>query len=123
MNSTTCHGLLVIDKPSGMTSRAVVDLAQQWFPRGTRIGHTGTLDPLASGVLVLCVGVGTRLTEYVQDMPKRYHAGIELGASSDTDDAEGTLTPVECAHIPTSEEVQAGLGSFLGEIEQVPPRF
>ena len=73
-------GLLVIDKPAGITLRDVVNRVQRWFPRGTRIGHTGTLDPLATGVLVLCVGVATRLTEYVQRMPKIYRAGILLGA-------------------------------------------
>src|SRR5947208_4775042 len=88
------HGLLVIDKPHGVTSRAAVDRALHWFPRGTKLGHTGTLDPLATGVLVLCVGRATRLTEFVQDMPKSYLAEITLGARSATDDAEGPLTPV-----------------------------
>src|SRR4029077_12123915 len=87
------HGLLVIDKPTGITSRAVVDRAQSWFPRGTRIGHTGTLDPLATGVLVLCIGNATRLTEFIQRMSKVYRAGIVLGATSDADDADGTITP------------------------------
>src|SRR6516165_6771572 len=96
-----CHGLLVIDKPAGITSRAAVDRAQRWFPRGTRIGHTGTLDPLATGVLVLCIGHATRLAEYVQRMPKTYRAGIILGARSDTDDADGTLTPVPGATAPS----------------------
>src|SRR5215475_1024185 len=87
-------GLLVLDKPGGLTSRDAVDAALRWFPRGTRVGHTGTLDPLATGVLVLCVGVATRLTEYVQDMAKTYHAGLLLGHRSDTDDADGTVTQV-----------------------------
>src|SRR5262249_8838551 len=65
-------GLLVIDKPAGVTSRAGVDHALRWFGRRTRLGHTGTLDPLATGVLVLCVGGATRLTEYVQRMGKTY---------------------------------------------------
>src|SRR5919202_2681189 len=86
-------GLLVLDKPGGLTSRDAVDRALRWFPRGTRGGHTGTLDPLATGVLVLCVGAATRLTEYVQAMPKTYRAGVLLGARSDTDDADGTVTP------------------------------
>src|SRR3954447_10617761 len=94
------HGLLVLDKPGGMTSRDVVDRAQRWFPRGTRIGHTGTLDPLATGVLVLCVGTATRLTEYVQAMAKTYRAGVLLGATSDTDDVDGTMTPRTVANPP-----------------------
>src|SRR5436309_15417286 len=88
---TQWNGLLVLDKPAGMTSRDAVDRAQRWLPRGTRIGHTGTLDPLATGVLVLCVGAATRLTEYVQDMRKTYRAGVLLGARSDTDAAEGEV--------------------------------
>src|SRR5437868_15031586 len=86
-------GLLVLDKPTGFTSRRAVDRAQRWFPRGTRIGHTGTLDPLATGVLVLCLGVATRLTEYIQAMGKTYRTRLLLGARSDTDDVDGTVTP------------------------------
>ena len=78
----TFHGLLVIDKPRGITSRDVVNRSQRWFPRGTRLGHTGTLDPLATGVLVLCVGSATRLAEYVQAMPKVYRAAIVLGGTN-----------------------------------------
>ena len=117
------NGLLVLDKPSGITSRAAVDCAQAWFPKKTRIGHTGTLDPLASGVLVLCIGVATRLTEYVQRMPKVYRAGITLGATSDTDDADGTITSTPDTGVPTREQVEQELAAFLGEIEQVPPAY
>ncbi len=129
------HGLLVLDKPSGITSRAAVDRAQSWFPRGARIGHTGTLDPLASGVLVLCIGVATRLTEYVQRMPKVYRATITLGATSDTDDADGTITPfsplplgagpgVRASDVvPSRVDVDQALATFIGTISQVPPAF
>ncbi len=116
-------GLLVLDKPSGITSRTAVDRAQKWFPRGTRIGHTGTLDPLASGVLVLCIGVATRLTEYVQRMPKVYRATITLGAVSDTDDADGVITPTPAAVEPTRDEVERTLTHFIGKIKQVPPAY
>jgi tRNA pseudouridine55 synthase len=116
-------GLLVIDKPSGITSRDVVNRAQRWFPRGARIGHTGTLDPLASGVLVLCVGAATRLTEYVQAMPKIYRAGVILGATSDTDDADGTVTPTIDAPIPTRMHIEEALAGFIGTIAQIPPAY
>jgi tRNA pseudouridine55 synthase len=116
-------GLLVIDKPGGMTSRDVVNRAQRWFPLGTRIGHTGTLDPLATGVLVLGVGMATRLTEYVQRMSKVYSAGILLGATSDTDDAEGQITPLSDARIPLQEGMLQALGGFIGAVEQVPPAY
>src|SRR6266478_2828039 len=91
MTTPTFDGLLVLDKPLGLTSRDAVDRALRWFPRGTRVGHTGTLDPLATGVLVLCVGHATRLTEYVQEMGKTYVAEVFLGARSATDDAEGPI--------------------------------
>lgn len=116
-------GLLVIDKPSGMTSRDVVNRALGWFPRKTRVGHAGTLDPLATGVLVLCVGVATRLIEYVQRMPKVYRAGVILGATSDTDDADGLITPMPDARMPTRAEIDAALAAFLGPIEQTPPAY
>src|SRR5438477_13127533 len=114
-------GLLVIDKPAGITSRAAVDRAQAWFPRGTRIGHTGTLDPLATGVLVLCVGAATRLTEYVQRMSKTYQAGILLGVRSDTDDADGTVETVELVEPPEHARLDKALKSFIGTITQIPP--
>src|SRR5262249_34880588 len=123
MKGSPYHGLLVLDKPGGVTSRDAVDRAQRWFPRGTRLGHTGTLDPLATGVLVLCVGSATRLTEYVHRMPKTYRAGVLLGARSDTDDADGTVTQVAVAAPPDLTAVRGRLDEFLGEIEQVPPAF
>lgn len=123
MTTPSFHGFLVLDKPGGPTSREAVNQAQHWFPRGTRIGHTGTLDPLATGVLVLAVGAGTRLTEYIQDMDKVYQTGIELGARSDTDDADGTIAPVPLAVPPDRSTLEAALQGFLGDIEQVPPAF
>jgi tRNA pseudouridine55 synthase len=114
-------GLLVLDKPAGLTSRAALDRAARWFPRGTRVGHTGTLDPLATGVLVLCLGSATRLAEYVQRMRKTYRSVFRLGARSDTDDADGTITPVAGATPPDLAAVQAGLTAFVGAIAQTPP--
>jgi tRNA pseudouridine55 synthase len=123
MNGPGFDGLLVIDKPTGMTSRDVVNRAQRWFPLRTRIGHTGTLDPLATGVLVLGIGIATRLTEYVQRMSKAYSAGITLGAFSDTDDADGQITPTLDAIVPTETAVRQALAAFVGTIDQVPPAF
>src|SRR5712692_4344837 len=105
----TTDGLLVLDKPGGMTSRAALDRALRWFPRGTRVGHTGTLDQLATGVLVLCMGSATRLAEYVQRMGKTYRTGLLLGARSDTDDADGTVTSVAGAAAPDGPAVLACL--------------
>ena len=116
-------GLLVLDKPGGVTSRDAVNQALRWFPRGARVGHTGTLDPLATGVLVLCLGAATRLAEYVQAMSKTYLARIRLGARSGTDDADGTVTPAESATAPDAQAVTAGLAGFVGFIDQTPPAF
>src|SRR5262249_48546458 len=121
MKSGTHHGLLIIDKPAGMTSRDVVNRSMSWFPRGTRIGHTGTLDPAATGVLVLCLGVATRLAEYVQRMDKVYQAILRLGARSDTDDADGHIETRPVAQPPDYGMVARCLQQFVGEIEQVPP--
>jgi tRNA pseudouridine55 synthase len=117
------HGLLVLDKPHGLTSRAALDQALRWFPHGTKVGHTGTLDPLATGVLVLCVGRATRLTEFVQDMPKAYDADITLGDRSATDDAEGPITSVAVESPPDRAAVETAIASFVGTILQVPPAY
>jgi tRNA pseudouridine55 synthase len=123
MPPNNIHGLLVLDKPGGMTSREALDRALSWFPRGTKAGHTGTLDPLATGVLVLCLGTATRLTEYVQDMGKTYRAAVRLGARSDTDDADGTVAAADVAVPPGRAAVEEALRGFVGEIEQVPPAY
>jgi tRNA pseudouridine55 synthase len=117
------NGLLVIDKPVGVTSRDVVNRVQRWFPKGTKIGHTGTLDPLATGVLVVCVGAATRLADLVQAMGKSYRSRFRLGARSDTDDADGTVTQVSGVMPPTGEQVRAALDAFVGLIEQLPPTY
>jgi tRNA pseudouridine55 synthase len=116
-------GLLVVDKPPGITSRAALDRAAGWFPRGTKTGHTGTLDPAASGVLVLCLGAATRLAEYVQRMAKAYRSTFRLGARSTSDDGDGTITVVEGAIAPDSAAVASAVAEFVGGVEQVPPAF
>ena len=119
----TLNGLLVVDKPQGITSRDAVDRVQRWFPRRTKVGHAGTLDPLATGVLVIAVGPCTRLIEYVQDMAKCYTSRFLLGATSDTDDLDGTVTAHPGGVIPTPNQVEEALASFVGEIEQTPPAY
>lgn len=123
MKLTPSHGLLVIDKPKGITSRDVVNRLQEAFPPGTRVGHTGTLDPLATGVLVICVGPATRLGEYVQRMDKAYQARLRLGAQSDTDDTEGTIETIAVSELPQKESVIQAMQTFVGEILQTPPAF
>jgi tRNA pseudouridine55 synthase len=115
-------GLLVIDKPAGITSRAALNRVQRWFPRGTKVGHTGTLDPLATGVLVVCVGRATKLADRVQAMGKGYRATVRLGATSTTDDADGTVTEAPGAVPPARERVAAELARFVGTVLQLPPQ-
>lgn len=95
----------------------------QWFPHRTRLGHCGTLDPLATGVLVVAVGLGTRLTDWVQRMAKVYQAGVRLGARSDTDDAEGTITATGNCPMPARDAIERTLADFVGVFAQVPPAY
>lgn len=114
-------GIINLNKPAGMTSRRAVDIVARLA--GTkRVGHAGTLDPLASGVLVVCLGWATRLVSYIQQRPKRYRATFLLGVRSDTDDTEGTLIAVPDATPPARETIQACLTQFVGLIDQVPPQ-
>ncbi len=114
-------GLLLINKPAGPTSHDVVAAVRRQLPRGLKVGHAGTLDPFAEGLLVLCVGPATRLASYVQARPKRYWALVCLGATSSTDDREGRLAPAPAAAAPGESAVRDALGRFVGTIEQVPP--
>ncbi len=116
------HGVLNIDKPAGCTSRDVVDHVQR-LVRPAKVGHAGTLDPLATGVLVVCVGQAARLIEYVQRLPKSYRAEFLLGRSSDTEDVEGQVVELACPTVPTRDQIVAAAGRFVGEIQQRPPRY
>lgn len=116
-------GLLVLDKPRGMTSRAAVDRVVRLVGRGTRVGHAGTLDPLASGVLVVLVGAATRLVEEVQRLPKTYRTIVRLGARSDTLDADGRIEPVPDPRRPEPAEIARAVVPLIGEVDQVPPEF
>jgi tRNA pseudouridine55 synthase len=113
-------GILNVNKPAGRSSRRVVDTVER-LVRPAKAGHAGTLDPLASGVLVVCVGQATRLISYVQQMPKTYRATFLLGCRSETDDVEGEVTQIADATVPTRANIESALPRFLGEIEQVPP--
>jgi len=115
-------GVLVVDKPVGMTSHDVVEAIR----RGTgirRAGHTGTLDPRASGVLVILIGPAVRLSEYVSASDKRYQAIIRLGSSTDTFDADGKFVQSNQPVNVTEEQFEKILKNFEGEIEQTPPPY
>ncbi|MCI0399572.1 MAG: tRNA pseudouridine(55) synthase TruB [Chloroflexi bacterium] len=115
------EGILNVDKPGGMTSHDVANCIRR-VSGLRRVGHTGTLDPLATGVLLVCVGRATRLSEYLTGRPKSYEATIRLGQETRTYDAEGEIVaerPVTAGR----EEVVAALEQFRGVISQVPPMF
>jgi len=120
-NKNLMSGVIVIDKPIGMTSHDVVQIVR----KGTNIrraGHTGTLDPRASGVLVVLVGPAVRLSEYVSASDKRYQAVIQLGTTTDTYDADGRVLSTTSVDI-SEKQFDDVLQSFVGQIEQVPPPY
>ncbi len=116
------HGFFIIDKPIGPTSHDVVKHIRAIVDQ-RRVGHAGTLDPFASGILIVAVGQATRLLEYVHDLPKTYLTTIVLGARSTTDDRMGEITPIDNPSIPTLEIIQETIKSFIGQIEQIPPAY
>src|SRR6185436_13019652 len=116
-------GLLIIDKPSGPTSHDVVARMRRALHE-TRIGHTGTLDPSATGVLLLVLGRATRLARFLSASDKSYEAVVRLGFSTDTLDARGrTIGPVSQTSLPSREAIDAALDAFRGTFLQQPPAF
>ena len=116
------QGVLVVDKPLGLTSHQVVAVLRRLLGM-RRIGHCGTLDPLASGVLVHCLGRFTRLCQWLSAGDKEYQTTFCLAATSDTGDAQGVVTPHPVAYEPVLEAVLAEAEGLVGEIEQVPPAY
>ncbi|MEO1278358.1 MAG: tRNA pseudouridine(55) synthase TruB [Planctomycetota bacterium] len=121
-------GLLVIDKPLGLSSMAVCArvrgaLRRGGAPKRVKVGHGGTLDPLASGVLVVLCGKATPLCDRVMRGTKRYLARVDLSAFTTTDDREGERTEVECADTPSMRDVENALPAFVGTVMQRPPAF
>ncbi|HEY1093307.1 MAG TPA: tRNA pseudouridine(55) synthase TruB, partial [Glycomyces sp.] len=112
-------GLIVVDKPQGITSHGVVSRMRRIC--GTRkVGHGGTLDPMATGVLIVAVGKATKLLTYVSGLDKSYAATIRLGQATVTDDAEGDVTASADASAVAEDAIRAGLAAMTGEIDQVP---
>lgn len=124
----TPRGVLLIDKPTGPTSmdvcaRVRARLRRGGAPKRIRVGHAGTLDPMATGLLVVMVGGATKRCNEFMAGEKEYLATIDLSARSTTDDAEGEVTPVAVAAAPLREDVVGVLARFVGTISQVPPAF
>jgi tRNA pseudouridine55 synthase len=118
-------GILLLNKPSGVSSFAALYPVKRAFggKKGAKIGHAGTLDPAASGLLVIGVGSGTRLLEYLEGLPKQYTFTLKLGVETDTYDLEGTVLERRDASGVTREAVEALLPRFRGEILQAPPAY
>ena len=118
---------LNVNKPLGITSHDVVARVRRMLrDRGlkhVKVGHAGTLDPLATGVLIICRGGATRWSEYVMGHDKTYTARIRLGIETDTFDAEGTVISTADAAVVTSEAISTALAGFTGDIEQIPPMY
>jgi tRNA pseudouridine55 synthase len=115
-------GVLIIDKPAGITSHDVVARVRRIL-KTKRVGHTGTLDPFATGVLVLLVGKATRLAQFINDATKEYVAEIRFGFTTDTGDVTGMPTSEEQTVTATPAELEAVLPGFRGEIAQLPPMY
>jgi tRNA pseudouridine55 synthase len=114
-------GWLVVDKPAGITSNAVVNKVK-WAFNAKKAGHAGTLDPEATGVLAVALGEATKTVPFVTDALKAYEFTVRLGQSTNTDDAEGEVI-AESDTRPADQEIKDALGAFVGEIMQVPPKF
>lgn len=116
------QGVLNLNKPAGKTSRDIVNIVQR-LVRPHKVGHAGTLDPLATGVLLHCVGSATRLISYAQQLNKTYRATFRLGERSETEDTEGQVELLTDAHIPGRSQLDEVLPQFVGQIMQVPPAY
>jgi len=114
------NGLLLLDKPIGMTSNAILQHVKRLY-NADKAGHTGSLDPIASGMLPICFGEATKFSQFLLDADKRYVVTGKLGVTTSTDDTEGTvIATASCAHV-TKEQVEKVLAKFIGTISQMPP--
>jgi tRNA pseudouridine55 synthase len=118
-------GVINLDKPAGLSSAAAVARVKRLLPRGIKIGHAGTLDPFATGVLLLLIGKATKLCERLMDQPKRYETTIKFGATTTTDDLESPEQPWPAPVVaaPTRAQVDSVIPSFIGQIQQRPPAY
>lgn len=116
------NGFLVVDKPQGVTSFDVVRTIRRAF-KVRRVGHCGTLDPMATGVLPVAIGEATRLVEFVMDGEKIYRGTLKLGETTDTQDAEGTILSCSAIDAIDREQIEAAIATLLGPIQQLPPMY
>jgi tRNA pseudouridine55 synthase len=117
------NGVIVLDKPAGISSARAVGQVKRLLPRGTKIGHAGTLDPFATGVLLLLIGKATKLCERLMDSPKQYEATVRLGATTETDDPESPERPTPGAQVVVPDTIEREVRRFIGAIQQTPPQY
>lgn len=123
MNVSVAGGMLLVDKPRGWTSHDVVAVLRKLFPRGTKVGHTGTLDPLATGLLAVLVGPCTRLQSRLQGFDKVYSGTIRLGVKTDTGDMLGKIVSERALPSLTLERLSAELTALVGTVETPAPAY
>jgi len=115
-------GIIVVNKPYGVTSHQVVKSVRRLFS-GMKVGHSGTLDPIATGVLPVCLGKATRIAEYIIEHPKTYRAAVTLGKVTDTDDSAGAVTETYAVPELERSRIEEILSRFQGKLEQLPPLY
>ena len=116
------EGILLVDKPSGITSHDVVDRVRRLF-RMKRVGHAGTLDPMATGLMLILVGKATKVSQYLMSMDKEYTGTLKLGEETDSQDADGEVLASKEVPELSEEEIQSALKDYLGDQYQTPPMF
>ncbi len=115
-------GVLLLDKPQGCSSNLILQKVKRLFG-AAKAGHTGSLDPLATGMLPICFGEATKISAFLLDSDKRYHLSCQLGVTTTTGDAEGEVIETLDASSITEQDIKAVLPEFIGEIEQIPPMY
>ncbi len=121
-NGRALNGLLLLDKPVGITSNKALQKVKKLF-NAAKAGHTGSLDPLATGLLIICFGRATKVSQYLLNADKRYEVGIKLGVKTDTGDADGVVLEERDSLSITDDDIRQKLIALTGNIEQVPPMF
>ncbi len=121
-NLRNVNGILLLDKPAGLTSNAALQVVKKLY-QARKAGHTGSLDPLATGLLPVCFGEATKISGFLLDADKRYHVFCKLGERTTTGDSEGELVERLPTDAVTGARIRAAMDGFRGEIEQVPPMY
>jgi tRNA pseudouridine55 synthase len=121
-NLRTVNGILLLDKPSGLTSNAALQVVKRLY-RARKAGHTGSLDPLATGLLPICFGEATKISGFLLDADKHYRVQCRLGVRTNTGDAEGEVLEQRPVAGVTEDALRAAIGGFLGDIQQIPPMY